>query len=58
MDRALGQGFDQDAAQLAAQDLGPATTAVVGLLEEHRAVAVEHAGRLASLVDDGLESLR
>ncbi len=37
-DRPVGQGLEQDAAQVAARHLGPAAGAVVGLLEQHRAV--------------------
>jgi AcrR family transcriptional regulator len=54
-DRALGQRVEQDPAQVTAQHLGAPPGAVVGLVEQHRAVLVEHPRRLATLVDDRAE---
>jgi hypothetical protein len=54
-DRACGQRFDQDAAQIAAQHLWASAGAVVGHVEQHRAVPVEDAGGFAALVDDRAE---
>ncbi len=51
----VGQGVEQDPAQVAAEHLGTPGRAVVGLVEQHRAVLVEHARRLAALVDDRAE---
>ena len=48
----VGQRVEQDPAQVAAEHLGAYTRAVVGLVEQHRAVLVEHARRLAAFVDD------
>jgi hypothetical protein len=52
LDRAVGQRVEQDAAQVPAEHLGAAARAVVGLVEQDRAVPVEHVGGLAALVDD------
>ena len=55
LDRLGGQGVEQDPPQVAAKHLGTPTGAVVGLVEQHRAVLVEHARGLAALVDDRAE---
>ena len=55
LDRLRGQGVEQDPPQIAAEHLGTAAGAVVGLVEQHRAVLVEHARGLAALVDDRAE---
>ena len=55
LDRLVGQGVEQDPPQVAAEHLGTPARAVVGLVEQHRAVLVEHARRLAALVDDRAE---
>jgi hypothetical protein len=57
LDRPLGQGFDQQLAQFAAQHLGPPARAVVGLFQQHGAVAVERARGLTALVDQGAETV-
>ena len=48
-------GFKQDPAQVSAEHLGTAAGAVVELVEQHRAVLVEHVHGLAALVDDRTE---
>jgi hypothetical protein len=53
--RPVGQRVEQDATQIAAQHLRSPVRAVVGLVEEHGPVSVEHAGRLAAAVDHRLE---
>ena len=50
-----GQGVEQDPPQVAAKHLGATARAVVGLLEQDRAVPVEHARGLAALMDDRAE---
>ena len=49
LDRLRGQRVEQDPPQVAAEHLGAPARAVVGLVEQHRAVLVEHARRLAAL---------
>ena len=51
----VGQGVEQDPPQVSAEHLGTPSRAVVGFFEQHRAVLVEHARRLATLVDDRAE---
>ncbi len=48
LDYLVGQGFEQDPAQVSAEHLGTPAGAVVGLVEQHRAVLVEHARSLAA----------
>ena len=56
-DRSLGQGVEQDPAQVAPQHFGPAAVAIVQLLEQHRAVVVEQACSLAARADDRAEGV-
>jgi hypothetical protein len=55
LDRPRRQGVEQDAPQVAAEHLGTPAGAVVGIVEQHRAVGVDYARRLAALVDDRAE---
>jgi hypothetical protein len=57
LDRPARQGVEQDPAQVAAQHLWAPTRAVVGLVEQHRAMPVQHARSLAARVDDRVESV-
>ena len=57
LDHLVGQGVEQDPTQVSAEHLGTPSRAVVGVVEQHRAVLVEHARRLAALVDDRAELL-
>ncbi len=54
-DHVVGQRVEQDATQVPAQHLGTPGGALVGLVEQHRALRVERAQRLAALVDDRAE---
>jgi hypothetical protein len=53
-DRPLGQGVEQDPAQVAAQHLG-ARRRVAGDVEQQFAVLVQYARRVGALVDDRVE---
>jgi hypothetical protein len=55
LDHLLGQGVEQDPAQVTAEHPRRPAGAVVGLLQQHRAVLVEHARGLGALVDDRAE---
>jgi hypothetical protein len=48
-------GVEQDLAQVAAKHLRAPARAVVGFVEQYRAVLVEHVRGLAALVDDRVE---
>lgn len=49
------QRVEQDASQFTAMHLGAATAAIVGLIEKHGALRVEHARRFTALMDDSTE---
>jgi hypothetical protein len=46
LDHPVGQGVEQDPTQVSAEHLGTPTGSLVGLVEQHRAVQVEHAQSL------------
>ena len=54
-DRAGRERVEQELPQVAAEHLGAAAGAVVGLVEQDSAVRVEHPRRLAALVDEAAE---
>jgi hypothetical protein len=57
LDALVGEGVEQDAAQVCAEHFGAPPRAVVGLVEQHLALLVEDARRLGALVDDRAELL-
>ena len=57
VDGSVGERVEQDPAQISAKHLGSLARAVVGLVEQRRAVPAEHAHGLSALVDDLAEPL-
>ncbi len=55
LDGLSGQRVEEDLTKIAAEHLRPSTGALVGLIEEHGAVLVEHPRGLTPLADDGVE---